>query len=167
MNLNITTIASLISTAALVLLLVLGCASSPDAANSNNPADADTALQSLRGEWLLTHLEGNALDTPAPDAAPNRRPTLNVFDADRVGGASGVNRWSTRIDAAALSAGGFRLSPIATTLMAGPPDAMRLEQQFVNALSRVTSYDPAKLRDNTLSLLGADNNELLRFSRKP
>jgi heat shock protein HslJ len=53
----------------------------------------------------------------------------------------------------ALAEGELSFGPLATTLMAGPEEAMQLEQAFLDALARVTSYS---LDGSTLSLLADD-----------
>ncbi len=73
-------------------------------------------------------------------AAGEKAPSLR-FDADgKVSGFGGVNRLFGSTDAAALAAGRLDLGRLASTKMAGPPAAMRLESSFLQSLSRATSF---------------------------
>jgi heat shock protein HslJ len=53
----------------------------------------------------------------------------------------------------ALAEDELRFGPLATTLMAGPEDAMQRESLFLEALQRVTSY---RLEGRSLALLAGD-----------
>lgn len=82
-----------------------------------------------------------------------------AFGADgRASGHTGVNRFSAAYEAAgrALSFGSA-----ATTRMAGPPEAMRLEQQFLAALGRVARWEAD---GDQLVLRDADGATQLTFS---
>jgi copper homeostasis protein (lipoprotein) len=98
-------------------------------------------------EWRLVELEA----APVAGASDARAPHL-VFDLEesRVAGSGGVNRLMGTF---ALAEGELSFGPLATTLMAGPEEAMQLEQAFLDALARVTSYS---LDGSTLSLLADD-----------
>ena len=61
-----------------------------------------------------------------------------TFEADQVGGQAPVNSWSAGYTS--TSAGGLELGPIASTLMAGPDEAMRAEEAYFGLLDTVDGY---------------------------
>jgi heat shock protein HslJ len=83
-------------------------------------------------KWTVVEVGG------AP-AEEDGAPTL-VFDLEesRVAGSAGLNRL---VGTFSLSEGELRFGPLATTLMAGPEDAMQRERAFLDSLARVTEYD--------------------------
>ena len=98
-------------------------------------------------EWALVELEGEAL-AGADDAC---RPRLVLdLEESRVSGSGGVNRLAGTF---ALSEEELRFGPLLTTRMAGPEDALRREQTFLDVLGRVDSYE---LDGRTLTLLTGD-----------
>jgi heat shock protein HslJ len=105
-------------------------------------------------EWTLVELEGASVEVGTDERAPGL-----AFDLEeaRVTGSGGVNRLTASF---ALSEDELRFGPLATTRMAGPEEAMRREQAFLDALARVTSYE---LDGRTLTLL-ADDEPLVTLS---
>jgi copper homeostasis protein (lipoprotein) len=97
--------------------------------------------------WRLVELGGVAVDAPPDGTEPHL-----VFDLEesRVAGSGGVNRV---MGAFALAEDELEFGPLATTLMAGPEDAMRRERDFLDALARVTSYE---LDGASLTLVAGD-----------
>jgi heat shock protein HslJ len=61
-----------------------------------------------------------------------------TFEDDRVGGPGPVNGWSAGYTASAD--GSLELGPIASTLMAGPDEAMRAEEAYFALLEEVDGY---------------------------
>jgi heat shock protein HslJ len=51
-----------------------------------------------------------------------------------------VNRFTSSVDMDRLRRGEFAMKPAASTKMAGPPDAMRLEDRFLEALGAATGF---------------------------
>lgn len=118
----------------------------------------------VQGDWTLDALEG----APGSELAPNLPrglPTLSIASDGRVSGMAGLNRYTSSLDPVALSEGGFAIGPAAATKMAGPPEAMRIEDQFLTALARVASFDAQQLAQGALALLDAHGTEVLRFIR--
>jgi heat shock protein HslJ len=76
--------------------------------------------------WVLT-----AIDSEPIDRAAGRAPDVQFGGDGRLSGFAGVNRLmgSWHVDDGVLTIEGP-----ATTMMAGPPPAMALEQQFLRAL---------------------------------
>ena len=52
-----------------------------------------------------------------------------------IGGNTGVNKYTGRLDAQALQAGRWQVGALQATEMAGTPEAMALEASFVRALA--------------------------------
>lgn len=125
-----------------------GCAASH---KSEEPAGA-----SIVGTWVARDVQGL---TFTPD---ERRPDMTVGADGRVHGFAGVNRYATTLDMGALSDGEFRVSPIAATKMAGPPEAMRVEMKFLEALSAARR---AGVKGQTLTLWD-ERGQRLTFTRQ-
>jgi hypothetical protein len=118
--------------------------------------DAATAgLTALTGSWTLTAIDGGPVE---PVGTPI---TLEVAEDGAVSGVSGVNRFMTRLETADVSEGRLAFAPAAGTRMAGPPEAMALEQAFLARLSAVTTFDV----ENGVLRLWAGDNEALTFER--
>jgi heat shock protein HslJ len=115
------------------------------------------AIAPLVGEWYLTRLNGNA---PPQDA---EAPTI-AFDArGSVSGTSGVNRYRADAAPAQLAEGRVALGQVAMTQRAGPPEAMKREMQFLEALRKVRQW---KVSGRTLYLEDG-RGALLVFRRRP
>ena len=110
----------------LALLLACSDASRPE---DETPAPDTPSLDesSLLGEWKLREIGGQEI--PAPLEAK-----FALEPEGRVHGHSGVNRMSGTWT---LDGDTFRFGPLATTRMAGPPEAMELESRVHEALGRV------------------------------
>ena len=117
--------------------------------------DRPTLTWSLTGTvWKLVELNGQPV-------GENKLPSLSLDAATgKVTGMAGVNRISGTFkqQVAALTFG-----PLAVTKMAGPESAMKLESDFLAALSRVTAWKADGLM---LSLL-AGETEVARFQGLP
>jgi heat shock protein HslJ len=97
--------------------------------------------------WELVELEGKPVEV-GPDEI---RPSLVLdLEESRLAGSGGVNRLTGTF---VMSESELRFGQLATTRMAGPEQAMRLEERFVAALGRVTSYE---LDGTRLTLLAED-----------
>lgn len=144
-------------TAVLVLLasvLALGACSG---AGKDDPARA--ALQSISGEWVLSEINGAPLRDTLPDNF--RAPTLSIDAEGNVSGFAGINRMRGSLDPAALARGEFRVPSMASTKMAGPPEAMSVESRYLQAITDAEAYS---LEEGTLVLRRGDQ-PLLRFVR--
>lgn len=117
-----------------------------------------TSIDQIAGVWTLTHIADEPID---PDLKP---PEIDISADGRLAGFAGVNRMNATINKKQLADGRFSTGPIATTLMAGPPDAMELEQRFLNAITRA---DEVRLEPDGagLVLLLETTDRLLRFQR--
>lgn len=140
----------------MILALVPGCETSGDAHPDGNAGGAPHPVQ---GEWVLASIRGEAVDL---DAVP-RAPTMRVDANGEIGGFGGVNSWGSTLDVSGMAEGRFDAAPPHTTLMAGPRDAMELERRYMEAVRATDRFEVGA--DGALRLLGADGEELLRFSR--
>jgi len=135
----------------LLPILLQACAAPAEAAG---PAPGD-----VTGSWILTEL-GEAPVQP-PDGGEQAGFTLDEDGA--LAGFGGVNRISSRLDLAALSAGRFELGPVVSTRMAGPPALMEQESAFLAALAQASG---CVLEGESLALTHA-GDVLARLSRRP
>ncbi len=125
----------------LLPVLLFACASS---------APRPAVLADLVGSWQLV----------AEVPAGARIPTLAIGSDGSLAGNSGVNRFRSRLDGAALAQGQLRLDALSGTEMAGPAAAMQLEQTFLQLL---TSADRAMIEGGHLLLLQG-GQAVLRFA---
>lgn len=122
------------------LLFAAGCETTGDPHDSGDPAR-------LEGTWTLSELTGVKIADRVMEGG--KVPTFTFDGNGRVSGTSAVNRYTTNADMAALVRGKLDLSPIVSTRMAGPPDAMKLEVDFLNTLSEADNY---RFANNALEL---------------
>ncbi|MGV1003288.1 MAG: META domain-containing protein [Candidatus Nanopelagicales bacterium] len=139
-----------------VLLLVsgmAGCSSDGTAANEASPAGATVAATQpplTDSKWDLT---GATIDDVV-----DRRITLE-FKGEKVSGFSGVNRYMGSFESPAP--GEMKFGPLASTMMAGPDDAMAAEAAYLAELAKVTGY---RLEADKLILV-ADSGDVLTYTK--
>ncbi len=104
-----------------LVALLSGCGSEDDAPN------APTMLQ---GSWTLETLNGSPADAAVSS-------TLSMNDGQATGNA-GVNTFNGTYDAP--SDGVLTFGPLASTMMAGPDNAMQQEQAFLTALGDTKKF---------------------------
>lgn len=144
--------------AAALLLPALGAC----AASSSEPADTATAAVAAAGPvggagfvdttWLLTSAAIDSADLAAFDI------TLEFTDTDAAG-FGGVNRYSASFTSS--PEGVMEFGEIASTMMAGPDDAMAAEAAYLAALGTVTGYTV----DGSELDLFAGETEILTYSK--
>jgi heat shock protein HslJ len=59
------------------------------------------------------------------------------LDSGRISGSGGINRLMGEYQ---LGESSLKFGPVATTMMAGPPDQMEAEQRFLASLARITRW---------------------------
>ncbi len=117
------------------------------------PAVGDSVMVQVpeRHPWEIIHIAGFELPPGA------RRPTLTL-DAEtaEASGFAGVNRFTGSYE---LGAQQLAFGALASTRMAGPPEAMAMEQIYLEGLSRIDGW---QLREDRLELL-AEGQPLFLF----
>lgn len=108
--------------------------SASDSTRAPSPAHVITG-----GEWRCIRL-GTVM--PPADCTP----TFRLGADGKAGGFAGVNRWSGTCTATGAS---LAFGPLVATRMAGPPERMELEQQYLRAMATVTQW---AIADGTLRL---------------
>ena len=130
----------------------------------------EEALNVLRGEWELTHLDGTAMELTNDMIERGRGPTLEVRMDEkgevRAAGVGGINRWSGVVKAEELGKGRLIVGPVVATKMAGPVDSMTVETQYFAALERVRNFDAARAAQGVLLLSDEKGTELVRMKRR-
>lgn len=104
-----------------LVALVSGCGGNDDAVN---------APTMLEGSWTLVTLNGAAADAAVPS-------TLSMNEGTATGNA-GVNTFNGSYDAP--SDGVLTFGTLATTMMAGPDNAMQQESAFLKALADTRKF---------------------------
>ena len=99
------------------------------------------------GEWVLSGTGGR------------HAPVLR-FEAGRVGGSGGCNRFGGRYE---LTGDKLTLSPLATTRMACPPEIMTREQAFLALLAAVRG---ATIDGDRLDLRDGDGKVIATLTRR-
>lgn len=107
----------------------------------------------LVGQWRVSHLMDESL-------GDDTELSLEIDGEGQVGGYAGVNRFMGRLagEADAL------FSPLATTRRAGPPEAMELERNYLQALAGCDSY---AIDGTSLTLMRADQPLIRLRWQKP
>jgi len=111
---------SLLGAAALAMIVLAGCGT----ATENDPTERNWELVVLDGSTLV---EGTAIDL--------------LIENDEASGSSGCNSYT---GPATVSDGEITLGPnFAVTFMACEEDVMNQEQRYVEAMTRVATYEMA------------------------
>jgi heat shock protein HslJ len=100
-------------------------------------------------EWRLVELGGAAFELDEEERVPH---LVLDLEESRVVGSGGVN---LILGTFVLAEDELRFAPLATTMMAGPEEAMAREHAFLDALARITG---ARLEGNSLTLLAGDES---------
>ncbi|MCA3006706.1 MAG: META domain-containing protein [Planctomycetaceae bacterium] len=117
----------------------------------------------LAGEWTLKSVDGRAVSLPA-GGGERGGPTLQFDEGfSRAAGLAGVNRYSAALDATGLDQGKLKFGPAIATRMAGPPELMRLETDFLGMLDKVDGWTLSQ--DGRTLTLTAGGKAGLVFSR--
>jgi len=160
----------LLACLALGSMLLAACARSVDpagpgtpGAGGSGPADQPVTsdLVSPVGGDLRRDSPWYLLGGTLPSSSDTPTVTM-TFGTAQVGGRAYVNAWSAPYTA--TPSGGLTLGPIAATRMAGPPEAMAAEQEFLDLLATVDGY--AAVQAGELYLFDGDRN-VLTFSATP
>lgn len=115
------------------------------------PAAPDATLTETY--WKLTEVQGRPV--VVTDGAPEPSLVLHTQD-NRVSGSGGVNRV---MGGYTLNGGSLTFTQMASTMMAGPPEAMQQEQAILTALQGVRGF---AIAGDTLTLLDASGAPVLK-----
>jgi heat shock protein HslJ len=125
-----------------LLVLSTGCSG---AVASQPPLDGTS--------WTLT-------SWAEPDPIPAGVTITAEFADGRVAGSSGVNRYTAAVSSD--QDGSFSVDQAASTMMAGPPEAMAAETAYLRRLQAATSY---RVDGDSLVINDADGQASLTFTR--
>jgi len=114
-------------------------------------------VSSLSGsDWQLIGMRGHSATAETLSGI-----SMSVDDAGRVSGHSGVNRFSAQ---AQMQGSSLRLAAPISTRMAGSPEAMARESEFLGRLTRVATW---RISGDRLLLSDQAGTELLAFRKAP
>lgn len=136
-----------------------------DAPSRRAVAVGELARRTLTTETPPVALAGSAWQLDAMPGATvalagaRGTPTLRFDATPRASGESGVNRFGARVDA---GDGWLRVASPMVTRMAGPPEAMALEAEFLGRLQRAGHW---RVAGDRLRLLDAAGAELMTLRR--
>ncbi|HSO07190.1 MAG TPA: META domain-containing protein [Pelomicrobium sp.] len=120
--------------AALALAAVLaGCASDPGKYPEGTRVTPARLAEVAEQEWQLAALRVDGKDVPLLEQG---KPTLQIGKDLHVAGRATVNRYMGQMKLS--EAGEVSWGPLASTMMAGPDEAMKQEQVFLAALAKTT-----------------------------
>ena len=106
------------------------------------------SLAALEGtEWVLTHMNRN-------QAVPETAEVTLGFGDGRIAGKSACNHYSAGIEDGD-NAGDIKIGQSMSTMMACPDELMRIEREYLDALSQVTSFS---FHTGSLALNGQKND---------
>ncbi len=137
-------------------LILSGCHSGE---TGDVAGESTSAASQLFGKWTLNSLPGNDLSKLATEGS--NAPELTFSEDGKVFGHSSVNRLMSSVDLAGLPSGRFSMSQAASTRMAGPPVADKVERAFLLQLTRADSF---RISGDELTLLKA-SEKLMSFVR--
>lgn len=152
----------------LAFVVLSGCAtqSAPADSSAETPRQTPTGhFAQLQGKWDLLVLRGQYIRPQLQDVGVREVPSLTVDETGRIGGFSGVNRWSSSITIDEVQNGRFKPTQPVSTMMAGHATAMRIENMFYDALSRAALFDTTQTTAGVLVITKDDGEELMRFTR--
>lgn len=95
----------------------------------------------------VVSLDGNYAMTNAPE---NAEITI-AFEGNRFSGQSAINRYFGTFETEGTT---IKFAPAGMTMMAGPENLMKVEQQYMQDLNKINAY---QLNGKTLTLTGPDN----------
>lgn len=149
---------------AMAMLVVAACDSSTKSGGGGStgggsggttPSPDARSISALAGRWELQSLLSESIVLPTPISM--------IIGADgSMSGRSAVNGYSASLDTKQLATGAFEAYPIASTLMAGPPERMELEARYFRGLERAGTWSISS--DGAL-LLHDGEIEVARFRR--
>jgi len=132
-----------------------GCASFKPSPEKPATADSLAALENVDMNCVRLVADGTAADLPA-DAGI----TFRITGPGKVAGRAAVNRYFGGYTLA--GPGAVTWTPFGSTRMAGPPERMILENQFLQTLPKTTQADTTA---DGLIFKSADGRNVVAFRR--
>ena len=123
-------------------LLIPGCAADSKGGDSVSP---------IFGTWTLESIDGESIDKIL--SMEMQVPDMKISTEGSIAGFGAVNSFNGKLDLEVAKSGVFSSGPFAATRMAGPPEAMELEQRVLGALDKADSFT---VNGNDLELLSGD-----------
>lgn len=135
------------------LLVVGGCASPTEP--TDEPEQPTETLDLVGTKWNCYEFKVSGTPVPVLESAPI---TAEFAEDGTLSGSSGVNTYTTtyEIDGESMTIA----SEIATTMMAGPDDAMNQESNYLLTLPTVQSFN---MMNDELILFGPSNSTIARY----
>ncbi|PHS03365.1 MAG: hypothetical protein COA78_17845 [Blastopirellula sp.] len=137
----------------MLMCLTLAITSFASAAEEDTKKKADKPAAKLSGTWVLVKLNG----AKVPEKL--KAPELTFGKEDKLSGFAGVNRMFGKWT---LTGKKLFPGPFGTTRMAGPPEAMKVEHDLLQALGKITKHE---IKGKLLILSGEKTK--LEFKKKP
>jgi len=128
---------------------VVGCG------GSTSDAPRGGTLTGVR--WVLASYAVDGADAAVPASVTSDA----TFTEDKVGGSAGVNQYSASYDSD--TDGSIKIGEIASTMMAGPPEATAVENAVFSALKAAATY---YADGKTLTLYDKDDKVLLVYDKQ-
>ena len=161
---SMTRIIPSLAAAAVIVVTLASCASSPDPRPAAPGSGTPTLLPGIdRTEWTCVELTGA---DGKPIAVTDQPPSLFISAEGRASGFAGVNRYfaeATVGNAINYDNVPLRFGPVGATQMAGPPERMALEDAFTSMLGGVRSAAIASSPRGAVLTLRNERGDCARF----
>jgi len=119
-------------------VVAVGAAALPACRSMETSREQVGYAEELPGTWVLVQAADPELDGLIPKDRP---PEVTFAAGGGVAGFAGVNRFTSALESQELERGSLAWrSEMAVTRMAGPPEAMELEERFLDALRGAGRY---------------------------
>lgn len=111
--------------------------------------DGEFKMSDVAGKWQLLTLDGKAMNA-------NTVVSLDIQADGKFSGKTPVNRYFGQIK---VEGDTIKIGPVGSTMMAGPPEQMDLEQDYFKALG--DQIKSAKVENAKLVITAMDNKKLV------
>lgn len=123
-------------------------------ASKATPAGKQAGLAPMRGEWRLVAIDEQLLSAGGT-------PTVVFGDEGDCWGDTGVNNFHTSFKLQGVESGQFEVGAAAVTRRGGPPEAMALENLFLERLQSARTFET----DGNRLYLHSGGDQHLTFER--
>ena len=111
--------------------------------------DGEFKMSAVAGQWQLLTLDGKAMST-------DMVVSLDIQEDGKFSGKAPVNRYFGQIK---VDGKIIKIGPVGSTMMAGPPENMQLEQEYFKALG--DQIKSANVENAKLVITGMDDQKLV------